>query len=110
VILLKKKQQLFYLRSRKIEQEYLVSVCDSQLLGETLCEGDVELFVNERFFSGELVTIEKCIEEMAKATSLNLVGKAIVEAAIKERLINELSVMWIKCQNHGKVAHAMLIR
>ncbi|NHJ46335.1 MAG: DUF424 family protein [Asgard group archaeon] len=110
VVILLKKKQLFYLRSRQIENEYLVSICDSHLLGETLCEGDVELYVNERFFSGELVTVEKCLVEMAKATNLNIIGKAIVEAAIKERMINEHSVMWIDCQKNGRVAHAMLIR
>ncbi|HUT81957.1 MAG TPA: DUF424 family protein [Candidatus Bathyarchaeia archaeon] len=104
------KDQMFYLRARRTEKEYLVSVCDAELLGKTLCEGELELYVSERFFSGELVNLEKCLEEMWNASSLNLIGTAIVTAAIKERMINELSVMWINCPENGRTGHAMLIR
>jgi hypothetical protein len=103
-------QQRFYLRTRQTEGEYLVSVCDEELLGETICEGEVELCVNERFYSGELVTLERCLTEMEKATSLNLMGRSIVTAAVEKRFINELSVRWINCQKNGRVAHALLMR
>ncbi|MBN1331208.1 MAG: DUF424 family protein [Candidatus Heimdallarchaeota archaeon] len=104
------KNQKFYLRARRTEKEYLVSVCDADLLGKTLCEGELELCVSERFFGGELVSLERCLEEMWKASSLNLIGTAIVTAAIKERMINELSVMWINCPENGRTGHAMLLR
>jgi hypothetical protein len=105
-----KKNQLFYLRARRTEKEYLVSVCDENILGETLCEGEIEICVNERFFSGELVSIEKCVEELRKATSFTIIGAQIVNEAIKQRFINELSVQWINCPKNGRVGHAMLIR
>ncbi len=104
------KEKLFYLRVRMTEKEYMVSVCDQELLGETLCEGELELCVNERFFSGELVPLERCLIEMQKATNFNLIGTAIVNAAIEHRMVNEHSVMWINCPNHGQVGHVMLIR
>lgn len=105
-----KKDPLFYLRARRTEKEYLVSVCDENILGETLCDGEIEIFVNERFFGGDLVNIEKCLEELRKATSFNIFGTNIVNEAIKQRLVNELSVHWINCPNNGRVGHAMLIR
>ncbi|NHK31451.1 MAG: DUF424 family protein [Asgard group archaeon] len=104
------KKQQFYLRVRQIQREYMVSVCDAELLGETICEGELELCVNERFYSGELTSLDKCLKEMDKATNLNLVGKSIVEAAVKNRMINELSIKWINCNKHGQVALAMLIK
>lgn len=104
------KKQRFCLRARRTEKEYLVAVCDAQLIGATVCDEDIELFVSERFFGCDAVDMEQCLSEMRKATSLNLIGKSIVEIAIKERLINEQSVMWIDCPNHGKVGHAMLLR
>lgn len=103
-----KKQ--FYLRARRTENEYLVTVCDKNLLGKTLCDGELELYVNDRFFGGELSSLEECIEEMCKATSLNLIGSKIVDAAVENRMVNELAVMWIKCPKNGKVGHVMLIR
>jgi len=104
------KKELFYLKIRQTEKEYLVSVCDQNLLGKTITSDDLELCVNERFFAGDLVTIEKCFEEIMKATSCNLIGKIIINEAIKNRIINEKSVMWLNCPKIGKVGHAMLIR
>jgi len=104
------KKQRFYLRARQTEKEYLVAICDAELLGKTLTDGELELYISERFFGGELVHQEKCLEEMWKATSLNIIGTAIVELAIEHRLINEQSVLWINCPTHGKVGHAMLLR
>ncbi|MHA1125749.1 MAG: DUF424 domain-containing protein [Candidatus Heimdallarchaeota archaeon] len=105
-----KKEPLFYLRARRAEKEYLVSVCDENILGEIICEGEIELCVNERFFSGDLVNIEKCLKELQKASSFTIIGTEIVNVAIKKRLVNELSVHWINCEKNGRVGHAMLIR
>lgn len=104
------KEQLFYLRVRQTERDYLVTVCDKELLGKTLTEGELELCVNDRFFGGDLVPIEKCLEQMRIATSFNLIGKEIVDAAVEKRMVNELAVMWINCQDNGKVGHVMFIR
>ncbi|MEA2070912.1 MAG: DUF424 family protein [Asgard group archaeon] len=104
------KKAKFYMRVRQQEREYLVSVCDKKLLGETVEGDDIELYVSERFFGGKLVSLEECLLEMRKATSFNLIGKQIVDAAIKERLVSELAVLWVDCQKHGNVGHVMLIR
>ena len=105
-----KKEQRFYLKARQTEKDYLVTVCDEKLLGETVCDGEVELYVNERFFGGELATIEQCLTEMNKATSCNLIGFEIVNAAVQNRIVSDLAVMWIDCKKNGRVGHVMLIR
>jgi len=104
------KKQLFYLRVRQTHKEYLVTVCDEELLGKTVSEGELELYVSEHFFGGDLVPLEKCLEQMKTATSFNLIGKGIVDAAVENRMVNELAVMWINCQDNGKVGHVMFIR
>ncbi len=104
------KKQLFYLRVLQTEREYLVTVCDKELLGKTISEGELELYVNDHFFGGDLVPIEKCLEQMKIASSFNLIGKVIVDAAVEKRMVNELAVMWINCKDHGKVGHVMFLR
>ncbi|MFW9921772.1 MAG: DUF424 family protein [Candidatus Thorarchaeota archaeon] len=106
----KKKEKLFYLRVRQTEKEYLVTICDEKLLGETVSEGDIELFVSERFFGGELVPLDHCLGELTKATSCNLIGFEIVNAAIENQVVSDLAVMWIDCPKNGRVGHVMLIR
>ena len=105
-----KKEQRFYLKARQTEKDYLVTVCDEKLLGETVDDGEIELYVNERFFGGELATIEQCLNEMNKATSCNLIGFEIVNAAVQNRIVSDLAVMWIDCKKNGRVGHVMLIR
>ena len=104
------KEKKCFLRVRRTEKEYLVTACDEKILGETLVDGDVELYVNERFFGGELVSIEACLEEMSRATSCNLIGFEVVNAAIENRIVSDQAVMWINCKKNGKVGHVMLIR
>ncbi|TFF84827.1 DUF424 family protein, partial [Candidatus Heimdallarchaeota archaeon] len=77
---------------------------------KTISEGERELYVNEKFFGGELVGLQKCIKMLKVATSANIIGKDIIEAAIDQRIINKLTVMWIQCPEHGRVGHALLIR
>lgn len=107
---MKKKEQRVYLRVRQTENEYLVTSCDEKLLGETLIDGEVELYVSERFFGGNLVTIDQCLEAMNKATSCNLIGFEIVNAAVENRIISDLAVMWLDCKKNGRVGHVMLLR
>ena len=104
------KEQLYCLRTRRTENEYLVAICDAHLIGATICDDNIELFVSEHFFGREVISKEKCLKEMYKASNLNLIGKSIVETAIEEHMINEHSVMWINCPKHGKVGHAILLR
>ena len=106
----KKKEQLYYIKSRQTEKEYLVAICDEELLGETVCEDDLELFISERFFGGELVTLEKCLEELEKATTCNLFGESIVDEAVKRRIVCDIAVKWINCPKNGRVGHVMLMR
>ena len=106
----KDKEQLFYLKAHQSEKEYLVTVCDEKLLGETISDGELELYVNERFFGGTLASLDKCLEELGKATSCNLIGFEIVNAAVENRIVNELTIMWVDCPKNGKVGHVMLIR
>ncbi|MBK5114701.1 MAG: DUF424 family protein [Candidatus Heimdallarchaeota archaeon] len=104
------KKQLFYLRVRQTQKEYLVTVCDKELLGKTVSEGELELCVNDHFYGGDLVPLEKCLEQLRIASSFNLIGKGIVDAVIENRMVNELAVMWINCKDHGKVGHVMFLR
>ncbi len=104
------KKQLFYIRVSRTQKEYLVAVCDEDLLGKTICEGELELYVNERFFGGELVPLEKCLEQLKIASSFNIIGKTIVDAVIENRMVSELAVMWINCPDNGKIGHVMFLR
>jgi hypothetical protein len=93
-----------YVRSTRHGKDTLVAVCDAEILGKTLEGGRVPFEVSERFYGGNLCDLAEALEAMSKATICNIVGKRIVEAAIKNRLIHKSAVIYF-----GDVPHAQIV-
>jgi hypothetical protein len=83
----------------------MISICDPDCLGKTYREGKFILRVTPEFYGDKLVSIEKAINELKKATIANLVGETIVNECIKSGLIHEKGVIRI-----DGVPHAQIIR
>jgi hypothetical protein len=94
-----------YLRSTRHGKDTLVAVCDYELLGRTLEGGKVPFKVSEGFYGGVPSAVEEAIEAMRRATICNLVGKRIVEAAIRCKMVHEKAVIYL-----GDVPHAQIVR
>jgi hypothetical protein len=92
-----------YLNQMRHEGEYIVAICDQNILGESFEEGDRCIHVNERFYKGRLVTIEEGIAAMGKATIANIVGENIVNEALKAHLIHERGIIRIQNVPHAQV-------
>ncbi|NHI92575.1 MAG: DUF424 family protein [Candidatus Lokiarchaeota archaeon] len=94
----------FYMNIRKFQQETVVAICDSDLMGSTLKEGRFKLEVNQKFYGDTQVSLNDCIEVLKNTVNANLVGKKIVSQALKMGLIHEESILYI-----NKVPHALII-
>ncbi|MEM2265908.1 MAG: DUF424 domain-containing protein [Hadesarchaea archaeon] len=92
------------LRVRRVGEEVLVTVCDTELLGKEFKEGEIKLKVSEEFYRGKKATLPECLKAMKEATIANLVG-SIVEEAIKEGLVDPRCVLRIQ-----GVPHAQFVR
>lgn len=101
----KGKKPEFWLKAQIVlqesQEEFLVGVCDKELLGKTL--GYFK--VSEHFFKGELVDLEKAIAVLKKATIGNIVGKNITAAALKEKLITNAGI-----KKEKDIPHSQIIR
>lgn len=93
-----------YLRTTRHGKDTLVAVCDAEILGKTLEGGRVPFHVSERFYGGILASLEEAIEAMRKATICNMIGKQIVDAAIRSRLVQESGIIYF-----GDVPHAQIV-
>jgi hypothetical protein len=91
-----------YMRVRETFDHVLVSVCDEELLGKTLVEGELEFNVNPEFYGGELVDTKTCVKYLQNATVANMVGKNTVNAAIKAGLVHETAVLYIEGEPHAQ--------
>jgi hypothetical protein len=83
----------------------LVAVCDAELLGETFREGKLKLEVKTGFYKGVQTSIPDALRAIDEADIANLVGKAIIEAAVRERLVDPSAVVHI-----GGVPHVQIVR
>lgn len=93
-----------YIRIIRHGRDTLVAVCDAEILGKTLEGGRVPFNVSERFYKGTKGNLEEALEAMSKGTICNIVGKRIVDAAIKKNLVQKSSIIYF-----GKVPHAQII-
>lgn len=82
--------------------QVVVAACDAELLGETFEEGELILKVTS-FYDGFACSEEEFVVNLRIATSANLVGKKVIEAAINAGFIDKDCVIKI-----GGVPHAQL--
>ena len=92
-----------YLNQMQREGEYIVAICDQNIIGQFFEEGDRCIHVNEKFYKGELVTVEEGLAAMEQATIANIVGECIVEKALEAQLIHERGIIRIQNVPHAQV-------
>ncbi len=72
------------------ENDYLVTLCDKELLGKTLKEDDIEVFINPKFYNGKEASEKLALDALSKATMGNFFGKESIEIAKKAGLVSEI--------------------
>ncbi|NSL74520.1 MAG: DUF424 family protein [Thaumarchaeota archaeon] len=73
----------FHFRSIKNHEVNIVNICDTEVIGKTLSEGEFEIEISEDYFGGIQIDENKAIELLKTSNTLNLVGNNIVDLAIK---------------------------
>ncbi len=81
-------------------KDYLVCVCDENLLGKTLVEGDVEIKISRQFYGDKKASEEEVIQELKKATIINAFGEESVNALKKVKDIS--STIYIQGVPHAQ--------
>lgn len=92
-----------YLNIMDVEGRRIVAVCDRELLGQKVEEGEsiLDLELNRHFYEGELSEKKVVLNALAMADSVNLVGERAVGAGIEAGLVNGENVAKI-----GGIPHA----
>lgn len=94
-----------YIKEWKVGVEFIVAICDSELLGKKFNEGNLTIDVKDTFYGNTKASLEYGLERLKKATIANIVGEKIISAAIDEGLLSEDSIIFI-----DGVPHAQIIR
>lgn len=94
-----------YLKIHKAGESVIVAVCDKELLGKNLKEGNMKVTISEDFYKGDLVSEEDLVDIITKAGNVNLFGDRSVSCAVKCGVVDPSSVKII-----DGVAHAQVFR
>ncbi|BCU69016.1 DUF424 domain-containing protein [Stygiolobus caldivivus] len=79
------------------EQGYVfVNVCEPDLLGKVFKKGDISLAVNREFYAGEEVSLDFAFTLFEEANVVSLVGREIVDEAIKRGYVAKDGVLEIE--------------
>ena len=92
-----------YMHVMKVRGEVLVAICDEDLLGKTLSEGNIKLRINEEFYGGRLIPVEECKEAIDNSTITNIIGRRIVDFAISNGIVHESCLLWVRGVPHAQI-------
>jgi len=84
--------------------EVLVAVCDSDIVGETFCEGGLRLEVKESFYKRATAPMSELLGVLSGATVANLAGNRVVDSAVSAGYVDRDRVLVI-----GGVKHAQFV-
>ena len=90
---------------RKIGANVLLAICDCEVLGRTLREGEIVFHVKEEFYKGARVSIEEAVDMMRNSTIVNMIGKNIVKKAVEKGFVHPEAIL-----NIEGVPHAQIVR
>jgi len=69
-----------------------VACCDELLLNQIFIEGNLKIEISDRFFGGDLLSIDKAVELLKKALYFNIVGENITNKAIALKILSKEGV------------------
>ena len=92
-----------YLNVKKVGQNVLLAVCDCDLLGKTLKEGQIVFHVKDEFYKGRKASVEEAVGLISNSTIVNLVGRNCVEKAIAQGYVHPEAVLKIEGIPHAQI-------
>jgi len=95
---------MFWCKTFSAKGQFVVAICDKDLLGKKI-GNELKITVKDSFYRGELVDEKKALELMKKSSICNLLGKNIVDLALKNKFITKENIIFI-----GDVLHAQFIQ
>ena len=81
----------------------LLAVCDAELLGRVLEDGEVNFQVREDFYDGLKMSVEEAVDLMDQCTIVNMIGQNIVKKAIERGLVHPDAVLDISGVPHAQI-------
>jgi hypothetical protein len=92
-----------YMNLKRVGRNVLLAICDTEILGRTLCEGKIVFHVKEDFYKGAKVNVEEAVSMIQNSTIVNMVGKNVVKKAIQRGYVHPEAVLSIEGVPHAQI-------
>jgi len=92
-----------YMNLKKIGNNVLLAMCDAEILGKTLRKGKIVFHVKEQFYKGIKVSIEEAMAMIENSTTVNMIGKNVVQKAIEKGHVHPEAVINIEGVPHAQI-------
>lgn len=89
---------------RSADYKEIVGICDKELLGTTLTEGDLNIIISPFFFGGDEAGEEEILAALQKYGNINMFGEKCIRIAIQNGFIDQES-----CRMIAGVPHAVIL-
>lgn len=86
----------YALRKIKYQETQMINICDLNLIGKEINQGDFNISISKDFFYSEEITKEDAINVLKSSSIINMVGKDIVDLALSLNLAKKNSVKIIE--------------
>ncbi len=94
-----------YLKIHKSGDNTIVALCDRELIGKTLKEGNINVTITEDFYKGDAISEDEAIDILSEAGNINIFGEKAVSCAVKCGVVDKSNIRII-----DEVAHAQVFR
>jgi hypothetical protein len=95
---------MFSYKIFKQGDDILLAISDSNIIGKTLREKELEIRINEDFYSEKICNDKEASVLIKNATIVNAIGEDIINLLLNEKFIEKENILKI-----GGVPHAQII-
>lgn len=92
-----------YVNLKKVGRNVLLAICDCEILGRTLREGEIVFHVKDEFYNGGKVTLEEALGMIRNSTIVNMVGRNCVGEAVEKGYVHPDAVLNIEGIPHAQI-------
>jgi hypothetical protein len=72
----------FSVRISDYQKNTMVNMCDAELMGKSVVDGELKIHISERYYGEQLVDKDEAMSFLKSASMMNLVGKDTISLAI----------------------------
>lgn len=85
----------FAVRRTNYQGSMMVNICDEELIGNSVSEGELEISITKDYFAQQMIEEEEAAGLLRSCAIANLVGQRIVKKAVGMKLAPSMSVRTI---------------